>query len=109
MKHNRKWLALALTGAMTLSLLVGCAGNQNTGGNQGASSDTLVIAEQGMFSAGGTVISSDGTFDVSNYYTSRKGSTFMWTMPMCSTRSRRTPLGCPWCFSTAMVSPAWDG
>ena len=75
MKHNRKWLALALTGAMTLSLLVGCAGNQNTGGNQGASSDTLVIAEQGMFSAGGTVISSDGTFDVSNYYTSRKGST----------------------------------
>ena len=26
MKHNRKWLALALTGAMTLSLLVGCAG-----------------------------------------------------------------------------------
>lgn len=28
-----------------------------------------------MFSAGGTVITSDGTFDVSNYYTSREGST----------------------------------
>ncbi len=35
----------------------------------------LSIAEQGMFSAGGTVIRSDGTFDVSNYYTSREGST----------------------------------
>lgn len=28
-----------------------------------------------MFSAGGTVITSDGTFDVSNYYMSREGST----------------------------------
>ena len=28
-----------------------------------------------MFSAGGTVIQSDGTFDVSNYYMSREGST----------------------------------
>ena len=35
----------------------------------------LTIAEQGMFSAGGTVIQSDGTFDVSNYYMSREGST----------------------------------
>lgn len=35
----------------------------------------LSIAEQGMFSAGGTVIQSDGTFDVSNYYMSREGST----------------------------------
>ncbi len=35
----------------------------------------LNIAEQGMFSAGGTVIQSDGTFDVSNYYMSREGST----------------------------------
>lgn len=39
------------------------------------SSDSLVLKEQGMFSAGGTVITSDGTFDVSNYYTSREGST----------------------------------
>ena len=38
-------------------------------------SDTLRIADQGIFSAGGTVISSDGTFDVANYYTSREGST----------------------------------
>lgn len=38
-------------------------------------SNSLVLREQGMFSAGGTVITSDGTFDVSNYYTSREGST----------------------------------
>lgn len=38
-------------------------------------SDVLAIKEQGMFSAGGTVIESDGTFDVSNYYMSREGST----------------------------------
>ena len=35
----------------------------------------LRIAEQGIFSAGGTIIRSDGTFDVGNYYTSREGST----------------------------------
>lgn len=38
-------------------------------------SETLRIADQGIFSAGGTVISSDGTFNVANYYTSREGST----------------------------------
>lgn len=35
----------------------------------------LVIAEQGIFSAGGIVTHSEGTFDVANYYTSRAGST----------------------------------
>ena len=38
-------------------------------------SSTLNIKKQGMFSAGGTVLTSEGTFDVSNYYTSRAGST----------------------------------
>ena len=37
--------------------------------------ETLKIKKQGMFSAGGSVLHSDGTFDVSNYYTSRAGST----------------------------------
>ncbi len=40
-----------------------------------ASSSTLRIKEQGMFSAGGSVLHSEWTFDVSNYYTSRAGST----------------------------------
>jgi len=34
----------------------------------------IKIKKQGMFSAGGTVLYSDGVFDVSNYYTSRAGS-----------------------------------
>lgn len=88
MKQHRKWLALALAGALSLSLLAGCAGNEapDTSANSTAPAETegtvqktvsgaLRIAEQGIFSAGGTVIQSDGTFDVANYYTSREGST----------------------------------
>ena len=86
MKQTRKWLALALAGALSLSLLAGCAGETSPDASAGGTaetqeatfstdSDALVIAEQGIFSAGGTVIESDGTFDVSNYYTSREGST----------------------------------
>lgn len=35
----------------------------------------LVIRKQGIFSAGGTVLRSDGTYNVKEYYTSRDGST----------------------------------
>ena len=58
MKHNRKWLALALTGALTLSLLAGCAGGNTPDASAGdtdtaetqetvetTGSDALVIAE----------------------------------------------------------------
>ena len=91
MKQSRKWIALALAGTLSLSLLAGCSNTGTASGSSSsgtpdassaqtkdaASSDSgaLVIAEQGIFSAGGSVISSDGTFDVSNYYTSREGST----------------------------------
>ena len=67
----------------------------------------LRIAEQGIFSAGGTVIRSDGTFDVGNYYTSREGSTSMWTTPTSSTRSPKTTPNCPWYSCTGTASPAW--
>lgn len=92
MKKMKRIWALLLTAATILSLLAGCA---STPANDGTSATTpdgpqgetqqdagsqlpdgaLVIAEQGMFSAGGTVLTSDGTFDVSNYYMSREGST----------------------------------
>ncbi|WP_295629621.1 hypothetical protein [uncultured Intestinimonas sp.] len=88
MKQTRKWIALALAGALSLSLLAGCADQSAPAASAApeatpsaepdtgaASSDALVIAEQGIFSIGGTVIESDGTFDVANYYTSREGST----------------------------------
>lgn len=93
MKKTSKFVAFILAGVLCVSLLAGCTGNEsptasaeslNTEGtettenkneNEQLDSDTLVIAEQGIFSAGGTVIQSDGTFDVANYYTSREGST----------------------------------
>ncbi|MFQ6841700.1 MAG: alpha/beta hydrolase, partial [Agathobaculum sp.] len=78
MKTNRRLIALALAGTLSLSLLAGCSSTAaGTGSEDTASDDTgaLAIADQGIFSAGGTVITSDGTFDVSNYYTSRAGST----------------------------------
>ena len=76
MMKKRNWLALALAGTLSLSLLAGSSGTA-AGSEDTASDDTgaLAIADQGIFSAGGTVITSDGTFDVSNYYTSRAGST----------------------------------
>ena len=39
------------------------------------SCELITIKKQGMFSAGGSVLNSDGVFDVANYYTSRAGST----------------------------------
>ena len=80
-----RFAALLLAAIMTLSL-VACG--QQPAENTASTSEpdsivelpsipegVLAIAEQGMFSAGGTVITSDGTFDVSNYYMSREGST----------------------------------
>ena len=62
MKQTRKWLALALAGALSLSLLAGCAGNNTPDASSSSSSsletqepavaqtdsDSLVIAEQGI-------------------------------------------------------------
>ena len=83
MKH--RFDALLLDGIMERSL---AACGQQSAANNGSTSepdtsavqsntpeDALIIAQQGMFSAGGAVITSDGTFDVSNYYMSREGST----------------------------------
>lgn len=102
MNKKHRITAFALTSIMALSMLAGCAAN-NQAASSGAAettttetttaetaspetqaaadagsdsdSDVLMIAEQGIFSAGGTVTTSEGTFDVANYYTSREGST----------------------------------
>lgn len=88
---KRRIAAITLTGVLALSLLAGCSSSPSTGGTvepstsgtaettetteTTTSDNVLAIADQGIFSAGGTVITSDGTFDVDNYYTSRDGST----------------------------------
>lgn len=98
MNKKHRITAFALTSIMTLSMLAGCAANNQAASSSAAEttttetttaetaspetqaaadadSDVLMIAEQGIFSAGGTVTTSEGTFDVANYYTSREGST----------------------------------
>ena len=92
MKKKTKLRNIVLAGILALSLLAGCASTPANDGTPAAVPEgpqgevqqengsqipdgALVIAEQGMFSAGGTVLKSDGTFDVSNYYMSREGST----------------------------------
>ena len=73
MKKKRKILFFTVACILGMSMISGCAAQESSAEEE--TSDTIEIAEQGMFSAGGTVITSDGTFDVSNYYTSREGST----------------------------------
>ena len=93
MKHNHKLAALLLCGAMSLSLLAGCAGKQpaaaptqtQTSAQEESAaavqpeetapeettqenSTVLSIAEQGIFSAGGITVTSDGTFDPENQW-----------------------------------------
>lgn len=98
---RKKISALLAMSIITASLMAGCGANEaesqdtstttaqesvqetetntevntETEENDAKGSNYLSIAEQGIFSAGGSVIESDGTFDVSNYYTSREGST----------------------------------
>ena len=96
MKQLQKKLSLLLAAAVLTASLAGCSSAPAQSSSQAAESSSqsqtesqssqteeepeqddniLRIAEQGIFSAGGTVITSDGTFDVANYYTSREGST----------------------------------
>ena len=90
---NRQIAALLLCGAMSLSLLAGCAGKQpaaaptqtQTSAQEESAaavqpeetapeettqenSTVLSIAEQGVFSAGGITVTSDGTFDPENQW-----------------------------------------
>lgn len=77
MKHTRKWTAFVMACVMALALLAGCA-TSNPPANSNPPSepqdeqqavpqipeDTLLIADQGMFSSGGTVTDPlPGTFD----------------------------------------------
>ncbi len=68
---RKRLITVLVAIVMAMALLAGCS----TAGTGSDETNSLAIKEQGMFSAGGTVIESDGTFDVENYYTSREGST----------------------------------
>ena len=76
MKHNHRLAALFLCGIMSLSLLAGCASNTvDTDNSQNDNAQTtedgikaLYLSEQGIFSAGGITVTSDGTFDPENQW-----------------------------------------
>ena len=60
---NRQISALFLCGAISLSLLSGCGNTAQNSNAADTDSGTLSIAEQGIFSAGGITLTSDGTFN----------------------------------------------
>ncbi len=61
----------ALLSIVAAAVLTGCAAQLPDAPESG----DLVIAKQGIFTAGGSVIASGGTYDIANYYTSHAGST----------------------------------
>lgn len=73
---KRQIAALFLCGIMSLSLLAGCASNKADADNsQNDNAQTtedgikaLYLSEQGIFSAGGITVTSDGTFDPENQW-----------------------------------------
>lgn len=73
MSKKKRILSLVIACILGMTMLAGCTGQESSA--EAVSGGSLEIAEQGMFSAGGTVTTSEGTFDVSHYYTSREGST----------------------------------
>lgn len=77
MKYRYRMIAFTVAGAMTLSALTACSSNSTPEPEQQNqaivestenNSDVLMIAEQGMFSSGGKVITSEGTFDPENHW-----------------------------------------
>lgn len=62
MKHAQRMTAFVLAGTLALA---GCG---NAAADAQGSTDALVIAEQGMFSAGGITVTSAGVFDPENHW-----------------------------------------
>lgn len=125
MKHTRKWTAFVMACVMALALLAGCATSNPPADSNPPSEpqdeqqavpqipeDTLLIADQGMFSSGGTGTDPlPGTFDETTNWLDRQGPETppMWTMPMYSIRFLKTAAGIPSFTSTATASPVWAG
>ena len=77
MNRKAKWLSMAL-GLALLTVPFGAAVTASA-----AKAAPLVIAEQGVFSAGGKVVTSPGTFVPEDQW-EETGRRRMWIMRMCS-------------------------
>ena len=73
------------------------------------SCETLSIKKQGMFSAGGSVLHSEGTFNISDYYNSREVQHCMLTTRMYSIKYPKVKQDFQWFSFMAMVSQEWVG
>ena len=92
--------AILLAGLMTCSMMGGStvlasSETEMTSETEtaGEAQEPLVIADQGIFSAGGAA----------------PDRRLMWITRMSSTRSRKRKQGYPWYFSTDMDSHVWAG
>lgn len=103
--RNKKVLRLAaILAAGTMMLTSGYTSYAAEG------EEPIAIADQGIFSAGGITLTSEGTFDPSNQWEETgAGQTAHVDHAMCSIRSLKRRPGCPWYFSTATDSRVWDG
>ena len=104
--------AILLAGVMTCSMMGGStvlasSETEMTSETEtaGEAQEPLVIADQGIFSAGGVTITSDGT----SGKRAAPDRRLMWITRMSSTRSRKRKQGYPWYFSTDMDSHVWAG
>jgi hypothetical protein len=65
----KKHISILLSALLTIALLSACGSNNNTPSNtpsdtpSGETPNVLSIQEQGNFSVGGTVVTSEGEFD----------------------------------------------
>ena len=66
MKYTQRMTACIMAGTLAVSALAGCGNTATVSKPENA--DMLVLAEQGMFSAGGDTIISEGTFDPENHW-----------------------------------------
>ncbi|NOU77489.1 alpha/beta hydrolase [Paenibacillus sp. LMG 31459] len=61
--NNKKIMKLATVLVAGMLLVTGCSRNASNSTDTAVNTGALVIAEQGIFSAGGFTVTSDGTFD----------------------------------------------
>ncbi len=66
MKYKLFYLTMA--GVLSFSLLAGCTSQAASSQTETANTESLVIADQGIFSAGGITVTSEGTFSPEDHW-----------------------------------------
>lgn len=114
--NSKKILSMLMVGATVTSLMAGSVSAyaaDNTETTEAASSETtepLTIAKQGIFSAGGTTITSDGTFNPEDQWKKPVPVRHLMSiMQIFYTRFRKKKPVCQWYSYMDMDSHVWAG